>query len=249
MKGKIVFITGAGSGIGRQTALDFAELGAIPIVVDIDEAKIKAVVDEIKNKGGDAYPLKLDITDTEAVKNAVDELVGKYQKIDVLVNNAGVQSNPGDFIRTKRKNWDHEINVNIYGVLNCTVAIAKIMKRQNSGRIISIGSDAGKVGEPLIVVYSGTKGFIIAFTKALAKELGKSNITVNMVCPGTTRTPLTEPLFQGAPQIIEKMVKRYPMRRLGEPKDISNAILFLAKDESSWITGQIISVSGGYSMC
>jgi NAD(P)-dependent dehydrogenase (short-subunit alcohol dehydrogenase family) len=191
MKGKIVFITGAGSGIGRQTALDFAGLGAIPIVVDIDEAKIKAVVDEIKSKGGDAYPLKLDITDTEAVKKAVDELAEKYQKIDVLVNNAGVQSNPGDFIRTKKKNWDHEINVNIYGVLNCTVAIAKIMKRQNSGRIISIGSDAGKVGEPLIVVYSGTKGFIIAFTKALAKELGKSNITVNMVCPGTTRTPLT----------------------------------------------------------
>jgi 2-hydroxycyclohexanecarboxyl-CoA dehydrogenase len=249
MKGKIVFITGAGSGIGRQTALDFAGLGAIPIVVDIDEAKIKAVVDEIKSKGGDAYPLKLDITDTEAVKKAVDELAEKYQKIDVLVNNAGVQSNPGDFIRTKKKNWDHEINVNIYGVLNCTVAIAKIMKRQNSGRIISIGSDAGKVGEPLIVVYSGTKGFIIAFTKALAKELGKSNITVNMVCPGTTRTPLTEPLFQGAPQIIEKMVKRYPMRRLGEPKDISNAILFLAKEESGWITGQILSVSGGYSMC
>ncbi|HUX97990.1 MAG TPA: SDR family NAD(P)-dependent oxidoreductase [Candidatus Deferrimicrobium sp.] len=249
MKGKIVFITGAGSGIGRQTALDFAELGAIPIVVDIDEAKIKAVVDEIKNKGGDAYPLKLDITDTEAVKKAVDEIAEKYQKIDILVNNAGVQSNPGDFIRTKKKNWDHEINVNIYGVLNCTQAIAKIMKRQNYGRIVSIGSDAGKVGEPLIVVYSGTKGFIIAFTKALAKELGKSNITVNMVCPGTTRTPLTEPLFQGAPQIIEKMVKRYPMRRLGEPKDISNAVLFLAKEESGWITGQILSVSGGYSMC
>ena len=249
MKGKIVFITGAGSGIGRQTALDFAELGAIPVVVDIDEENINAVVAEIKNKGGDAHPLKLDITDFSAVDAAVKAVVDKYQKIDVLVNNAGVQSNPGDFIRSKKKNWDHEIAVNIYGVLNCTSTIAKQMKRQKSGRIISIGSDAGKVGEPMIVVYSGTKGFIIAFTKALAKEMGKHGITVNMVCPGTTKTPLTQPLFKGAPQIIEKMTKRYPMRRLGEPKDISNAILFFAKDESSWITGQILSVSGGYSMC
>ncbi|NVM30927.1 MAG: SDR family oxidoreductase [Candidatus Helarchaeota archaeon] len=248
MKGKVVFITGAGSGIGKQTALDSVEQGAIPVIVDIDGEKVNKVVDEIKSKGGDAYPLNLDITDFEAVKAAVKELIEKYGKIDVLVNNAGVQSNPGDFIRSRKKNWDHEIAVNIYGVLNCTHAIAKQMKKQKSGRIISIGSDAGKVGEPLIAVYSGTKGFIFAFTKGLAKELGKFGITVNAIAPGTTRTPLTEPLFQAAPEIIEKMVKRYPMRRLGEPKDISNAILFLAKDESSWITGQILSVSGGYSM-
>ena len=248
MKGKIIFITGAGSGIGRQTALDFAELGAIPVIVDIDEEKVKKVVDEIKSKGGDAYPLKLDITDLEAVKAAVDKLIEKYQKIDVLVNNAGVQANPGEFIRSRKKNWDFEVAVNIYGVLNCTHAIAKVMKKQKSGRIISIGSDAGKVGEPMIVVYSGTKGFVFAFTKALAKELGKFGVTVNAIAPGTTKTPLTAPLFEGAPQIIEKMTKRYPMRRLGEPKDISNAILFLASDESSWITGQILSVSGGYSM-
>lgn len=249
MKRKVIFITGAGSGIGRQTALDSAEQGAIPIIVDIDDEKVNNVVDEIKSKGGEAYPLKLDITDMDSVKAAVNEILDKYDKIDILVNNAGVQSNPGDFIRTRKKNWDHEINVNIYGVLNCTQVIAKQMKRQKFGRIISLGSDAGKVGEPLIVVYSGTKGFIIAFTKGLAKELGKFGITVNMVCPGTTRTPLTEPLFLAAPEIIEKMKKRYPMRRLGVPKDISNAILFLAKDESSWITGQILSVSGGYSMC
>ncbi|MHA1267603.1 MAG: SDR family NAD(P)-dependent oxidoreductase [Candidatus Helarchaeota archaeon] len=249
MKNKIVFITGAGSGIGRQTALDFAKQGAIPVIVDIDEEKVKKVVEEIKNKNGEAFPLPLDITDFDAVKSAVKELVERYGKIDVLVNNAGVQSNPGDFIRTRPKNWDHEIRVNIYGVLNCTHAIAKQMKKQKSGRIISIGSDAGKVGEPLIAVYSGTKGFVFAFTKALAKELGKFGVTVNAIAPGTTRTPLTEPLFQGAPQIVEKMVKRYPMRRLGEPKDISNAIQFFAKDESNWITGQILSVSGGYSMC
>ncbi len=249
MKGKIVFITGAGSGIGRQTALDFAGLGAIPIIVDIDEEKTKKVANEIKNQGGDAYPLKLDITDLEAVKNAVNEVVEKYGQIDVLVNNAAVQSNPGDFIRTRKKDWDFEIAVNIYGLLNCSQTLAKQMKKQKSGRIISIGSDAGKVGEPLIAVYSGTKGFVFAFTKALAKELGKFGVTVNAIAPGTTRTPLTEPLFAGAPQIVEKMTKRYPMRRLGEPKDISNAILFFARDESSWITGQVLSVSGGYSMC
>ncbi|MHA1130615.1 MAG: SDR family NAD(P)-dependent oxidoreductase [Candidatus Helarchaeota archaeon] len=248
MKDKIVFITGAGSGIGRQTALDFAERGAIPVIVDIDETKVNKVVDEIKSQGGNAEPLKLDITDFAAVKAAVKELIEKYGKIDVLVNNAGVQSSPGDFIRSKPKDWQFEVAVNIYGVLNCTHAIAKQMRRQKSGRIISIGSDAGRVGEPLIAVYSGTKGFIFAFTKALAKELGKFGVTVNAIAPGTTRTPLTEPLFIGAPQIVEKMLKRYPMRRLGEPKDLSNAILFFAKDESSWITGQILSVSGGYSM-
>ncbi len=248
MKDKVIFITGAGSGIGRQTALDFSELGAIPVIVDIVEEKVKTVVEEIKSKGGDAYPLTLDITDFDAVKAGVAEVVEKYGKIDVLVNNAAVQSNPGDFIRSKKKNWDHEFAVNCYGVLNCTHAIAKQMKRQKAGRIISVGSDAGRVGEPLITVYSGTKGFVFAFTKALAKELGKSGVTVNAVSPGTTRTPLTEVLFKTAPQIVEKMKKRYPMRRLGVPKDISNAILFLARDESSWITGQILSVSGGYSM-
>ncbi|MHA1299608.1 MAG: SDR family NAD(P)-dependent oxidoreductase [Candidatus Helarchaeota archaeon] len=248
MKGRVVFITGAGSGIGRQTALDFAEKGAIPIIVDIDEEKAKNVAGEIKNKGGDAYPLKLDITDQDAVKAAVKEVFEKYGRIDILVNNAGVQSVPSPFLRSKKKHWDFEIGVNIYGVLNCTQAILKYMKKAKYGRIISVGSDAGKVGEPQIAVYSATKGAIIAFTKALAKEVGKFGVTVNMVCPGTTKTPLTEVLWN-APQIIEKMTKRYPLRRLGEPKDISNGILFFASDESSWITGQILSVSGGYSMC
>ncbi len=248
MKDRIVFITGGGSGIGRQTALDFAEQGAIPIIVDIVEEKANNVIEEIKSKGGQAYPLKLDIKDHEAVDVEVQKLIEKFQKIDILVNNAGVQSIPNDFLRSKKEHWDFEIGVNIYGVLNCTQAVLKSMKKQKYGRIISVGSDAGKVGEPQIAVYSATKGAIMAFTKALAKEVGKYGITVNMVSPGTTKTPLTEPLFK-AEQIIGKMVKRYPMQRLGEPKDISNAILFFASDGSGWITGQILSVSGGYSTC
>ncbi|MHA1269348.1 MAG: SDR family NAD(P)-dependent oxidoreductase [Candidatus Helarchaeota archaeon] len=243
---KIVVITGGGSGIGEHAAKEFAKYKATTIIFDISDENGNKVIEDIKNNNGIGEFFKVDITNQDEIKDIAKQIYEKYGKIDILVNCAGKQDAPTEFLRTKKKSWDIEIGVNFYGVLICTQAILKYMKKKKYGRIISISSDAGKVGEPLLAVYSGAKGAIQSFSKALAKEVGKFGITVNVICPGTTETPMTAPLFK-SPEIISKMVKRYPMRRLGKPNDIVNGILFLASDESSWITGQVISISGGYS--
>ncbi|MGQ4875572.1 MAG: SDR family NAD(P)-dependent oxidoreductase [Promethearchaeia archaeon] len=247
-EGRIVIITGGGSGIGKQAALDFAKYKANVVIFDINEENGKKVEEEIKNAGGNAIYVKVDIMDQTSVKNAVAQVKEKFEKIDVLVNCAGGQSAPKKFLRTKKKDWDFEIGLNLYGTLNCTQAVLRTMIKQKYGRIINISSDAGKTGEPLLAVYAAAKGGVQSFSKSLAKEVGPDGITVNVICPGTTRTPLTALLFKD-PNFIAKMTKRYPMRRLGEPQDITNGILFLASEESGWITGQVISISGGYTMC
>jgi len=243
-KDKVVIVTGAGRGIGKEIALSFAKAGAKVAVVDIDEESAKKTVDEIKAMGGEAAAYKVDISDYNQVKNMVDDVVKKYGKVDILVNNAAIWL-VKPFKDTKPEDWEREIRVNYIGTLNCTHAVLHHMMERRYGRIINIVSDAGRVGEPWLANYSGTKGAIMGFSKALAKEVGRYNITVNCVSPGVTKTPGAEGFIKKFGE--EKLAKAYPLGRLGEPKDVANAVLFFAADESGYITGQVLSVSGGYT--
>ncbi|MGQ9721905.1 MAG: SDR family NAD(P)-dependent oxidoreductase [Candidatus Jordarchaeum sp.] len=246
LKGKVAIITGSGSGIGRQIALNLAKEGANVVINDLEEGKIKSVANEVRSHGVKALEAKVDITNWEAVKSMVDNTLKEFGQIDILVNNAGVGAY-GLFADLDRKTWNPDINVNVFGVLNCCKAVIPNMIERKYGKIVSIGSDAGRVGEPYFAVYSGAKAFIIGFSKALAKELGRYMINVNVVCPGTTKTPLVELLVSNE-EVVKKMLKAYAIRRLGEPEDIANAVTFLVSDVTSWVTGQTLSVSGGYSM-
>ena len=175
----------------------------------------------------------------------VEEIKNVYGTVDILVNNAGYWTTKL-FKDTTPEDWEKDIKICFYGVLHCTHAVIKDMIEKKYGRIINIVSDAGRIGEPFLAVYSGAKGAIIAFSKALAKEVARYNITVNCVSPGITKTPGVEEFLKSVGG-EEKLVKAYPRGRLGLPEDVANAVLFFASDRSEFITGQVLSVSGGYT--
>lgn len=246
LNGKVALVTGAGRGIGRAIALTLAKEGANVVVNDLDEEEISSVTKEIESLGVKALGAKADVTNYDEVSGMVENAEKEFGWVDILVNNAGVGAY-GLFAEMDRKSWDPDIKVNIYGVMNCCKAVIKGMIERRYGKIVSIASDAGRVGEPYFSVYSAAKAAVIGFSKALAKELGRYMINVNVVCPGTTKTPLVEPLTSNE-EIVKRMLKAYAIRRLGEPQDIANAVAFLVSDAASWITGQTLSVSGGYTM-
>ncbi|MHA1362284.1 MAG: SDR family NAD(P)-dependent oxidoreductase [Candidatus Freyarchaeota archaeon] len=246
LNGKVALVTGAGRGIGRAIALTLAKEGANVVVNDLDEEEISSVVKEIESLGVKVLGAKADVTNYDEVSGMVENAEKEFGRVDILVNNAGVGAY-GLFADMDRKSWDPDIKVNIYGVMNCCKAVIKGMIERRYGKIVSIASDAGRVGEPYFSVYSAAKAAVIGFSKALAKELGRYMINVNVVCPGTTKTPLVEPLISNE-EIVKRMLKAYAIRRLGEPQDIANAVAFLVSDAASWITGQTLSVSGGYTM-
>lgn len=243
LDGKVAIVTGAGRGIGREIALTLAREGAAVVVADIDEANGSKVAGEINSMGGKAIFVKTDVTSYENVGEMVRKAVDEFGGVDILVNNAAVW-NIKLFKDSTPDDWMREIRINVIGVLNCIHNVLPHMMEKRGGRIVNIASDAGRVGEPWLTTYSGTKGYVISLTKALAKELGKYNITVNCVSPGVTKTPGAQKFIESVGE--EKLAKAYPLRRLAEPKDIANAVLFFVLEESSYITGQILSVSGGY---
>ena len=244
LKGKVAFVTGAGRGIGKAIARRLAEEGAKVAVADLDETTAKATAAEI---GGGAMGLKVDITDSKEVRAGVVEAERVLGPIDILVNNAGWDK-AEPFIKSTEETWDKVIAINLRGPINCTRAVLDGMIARNSGRIVSIGSDAGRVGSSGEAVYSGAKGGIIAFSKTLARELARNNIGVNVVCPGPTDTPLLAEVGGSNPKLLEGLKHAIPMRRLGQPEDIAAAVAFLASDDASFITGQTLSVSGGLTM-
>lgn len=258
LKGKSVIITGGGSNIGRAITLGFAKEGANIVIADVDEKQAQKVADKAKELGaGKALAIKTDVTDLEAVEAMVKKTKDEFGSVDILVNNVGWDIQQL-FVDTGPDFWDKVMAINYRSVLNCTKAVLGPMMEQGKGTIVSIGSDAGRIGEFREAVYGGTKGAVIAFTKAVAREVGKFNIRLNVVCPGVTIPQSEEEYGEDSgwklsasfftDEIKEKIKKAYPLRRLGTSEDIANAVLFMSSDVSNFITGQTISVSGGYSM-
>ncbi|MDP3939087.1 MAG: SDR family oxidoreductase [Deltaproteobacteria bacterium] len=242
LKDRVVLVTGGASGIGKATAALLTKEGSRVVVIDREASAAEAAARET---GGDATGVGLDVTRFDDVRAAIGDIHGRFGRIDGLVNAAGVLAG-GRFVETEPASWKREIDVCLYGVLNCCHATLPIMASQNGGQIVNIASDAAKVGEGQMASYAAAKGAVVAFSKSIAKEHGRNAINVNVVCPGTTKTAMTAFL---TPEMEAKWIRSYPLRRLGEPLDIANMIVFLLSGRASWITGQAISVNGGYSMC
>lgn len=245
LSGKSAIVTGGGRGIGRETALLLAQAGARLTIADLDEASAQGVAEEIRARGGSAVAVRTDVTRAEDAQNMVRAALDAHKRVDILVNNAA-RWTIKLFKDMLPPDYDADIRVTLYGALHCSRAVLDPMTEQKYGRIVNLISDAGRIGEPYLTVYSAAKGGVAAFTKALAKEVGRFNITVNGIAPGVTHTPGAAGFIEQAGG-EEKIAKAYPLRRLAQPIDIANAILFLASDLSSYMTGQIFSVSGGYT--
>lgn len=248
VKDKVVIITGAGSGIGRDTAMLFAKRGTKVVVTDIDEKAGKETVDEIikilekdPDCKGDAFFAKLDISNREQAKQVALEVINKYGKIDVLINNAGIIQ---DALVTKmtEDQWDKVIDINLKGAFNCIQAVVDNMIKHGIGEIINVSSIVGIYGNVGQANYSAAKAGLIGLTKTLAKELGKKGIRVNAVAPGFIYTPMTSKIPE---KILEMMKEKTPLRRLGHTDDVAYTLLFLASDEANFINGAVIPVDGG----
>ncbi|MEE8346712.1 MAG: 3-oxoacyl-ACP reductase family protein [Dehalococcoidia bacterium] len=260
IKDRVALVTGAGRGIGRQICLTLAEEGARVAVNDVMQERADAVAGEIRQNGGQALGIVADVTDLEAVTAMVRRVSEEWGSLDILVNNAGIPvvAGPDDdtaasggpfFSRSDRVQWDRTMGLITYGVLNCSRAVVGGMAERGWGRIINIVSDAGRVGEPRLVAYSMAKAGAVGLSKALAKEMGRFCVTVNCVSPATTETEATADWIE---EQGERIMRQYPLarglNRLGRPADIANAVAFLASKRAEWITGQVLSVNGGYSM-
>ena len=256
---KSVIVTGSGSNIGRAIALAFGKEGARVVVADIDAKRCEYVAKEVLAAGAvDVMALPMDVTNWDSVHTGIAEVQAGFGKVDVLVNNVGWVLD-GLFVDKPRSEWEREIQMNLWSNINCTRAVLDGMIKLGSGSIVNIGSDAGRMGEYRQAVYAATKGAVIALSKTLARENGKFGIRFNTVCPGTTMPDSTEDTGEqsmwanalkewNTPEMRERIAKLYPMRRIGRPVDVANAVLFLASDVSSFVTGQTLSVSGGYTM-
>ena len=249
MQERTALVTGGARGIGRAIALALAADGRAVAVGDVlaDEAERTAA--EIESDGGSSQAVPLDVTDADSVQAAVEAAQGALGPIEILVNNAGWDELM-PFLETDEPFWDRVIEINFKGCLRVTRAVLPGMVDRGWGRVVNIGSDAGRVGSSLESVYSGAKGGVIAFTKTVAREVARSGVTANAVCPGPTRTPMLEGMAAGpeGEKLIASLERAVPMRRLGEPEDVAAAVAFLASERAGFITGQTLSVSGGLTM-
>jgi 2-hydroxycyclohexanecarboxyl-CoA dehydrogenase len=250
LNGRTALVTGGGSGIGRAIALRLARDGMPVALLDINAVAAAKVAAEITGGGGKAVAERCDITDYAAVQVAVAKVEAAQGPTQVLVNNAGWDLTI-PFIKTTPDFWKKVIDLNFYGPLHMTHAVATGMAARGFGRIVFIASDAGRVGSSGEAVYSGCKGGTIAFAKTLARELARKNVLVNTICPGPTNTPAMAALVGGdenGKKIMDAMVRAVPLGRIGEPDDYAGLVAFLASDDSAFMTGQTVSMSGGLTM-
>jgi 2-hydroxycyclohexanecarboxyl-CoA dehydrogenase len=242
---RVALVTGGARGIGRAIALELAAAGCAVAVGDLLVDEAEAVASEI---GRNAIAVPLDITDGAAVAAAVASIGERLGPVDIAVNNAGWDE-LRPFLDTDEPFWDRVIDINYKGCLRVTKAVLPGMTERGWGRLVNIASDAGRVGSSLESVYAGAKGGVIAFTKTVAREVARSGVTANCVCPGPTRTPLLEGMAgEGGDRFVDALTRAVPMRRLGEPEDIAAAVAFLASERAGYVTGQTLSVSGGLTM-
>ena len=254
LSGKVALITGSGSGIGQHMAAAFAQEGAKVAVNDISA---KGIEDTLRMVGDAGVAAQCDITDTAAVAAMVAAVEKKWGRLDILVNNAAVMTQHALFLEKTPEQCEQEIRVTLFGTINCCRAALPGMIQRKYGKIVNIATDAARVGQERESVYSAAKGGVISFTKSIAKEVGRDNINANVISPGATNSPMRNAILDkmrqsmGAERVAEReeKVKRvYPLRRIGEMEDVSNAVLFAASDRARHITGQVLSVNGGFAM-
>ncbi|MFZ1887157.1 MAG: 3-oxoacyl-ACP reductase family protein [Candidatus Binataceae bacterium] len=247
LAGKIAIVTGAAQGIGRAIATRLADEGAAVAIADIQTEAAERTAAELRALGAEAIAVKLDVTKFEDAEAAAARVERELGPIDILVNNAGWDKLE-PFIESVPETWDKIIAINYRGTLNCCRAIAPRMKARGAGKIVSISSDAGRVGSTGEAVYAGCKAAIIGFSKTIARELARYHINVNVVCPGPTETALLRDAMAGREGVLEAMARGIPFRRLGKPEDLAGAVAFFASSDSDYATGQVISISGGLTM-
>jgi 2-hydroxycyclohexanecarboxyl-CoA dehydrogenase len=251
MSNRVALVTGGGQGIGQGISQVLGGRGFRVAVADLNAETAQATARSITEAGGTAIAVTADVTDTASVQAAVKMVTEELGPVEVAVNNAGFD----DFMRfldTTEDFWDRILDVNFKGALRVVQAVVPGMAERGWGRVVNIGSDAGRVGSSLEAVYSGAKGGIIAFTKTLAREVATKGVTVNTVCPGPTDTPALRKFAgnsgQDGEKVIAGLTRAVPMRRLANPADVAAAVAFFASDDTGYITGQTLSVSGGLTM-
>jgi 3-oxoacyl-[acyl-carrier protein] reductase len=241
LKDQPAIVTGAARGLGRAIAMSLAASGAKVACIDVNEETLAETVEAIRAAGGTAEPMACDVTDSDRVTETVGEVVKKWGGLRILVNNAGI-TRDNVILRMKDDQWDSVIAINLRGTFLFTRAAAKPMMKGRRGRIINIASVSGLMGNPGQVNYSASKAGVIGLTRTVAKELAARSITVNAIAPGFIATDMTAALGE---EIIEQVTKQIPLGRMGDPQDISDAVLFLASDAASFITGHVLTVDGG----
>ena len=241
LKNKVALVTGASQGIGRDTALALAEAGAKVAAAARNEEKLAALVTEIVAAGGEAFAVKMDVADAEQVKAGFKQVVEKFGRLDILVNNAAI-TRDGLALRMKQDDWEAVIRTNLTGAHLCIQQALGTMMRARAGRIINIASVVAQMGNAVQANYVAAKGGLIGLTKAIAIEISSRNITVNAVAPGFIESPMTNVLGE---KVKDELKARIPLGRMGSARDVAAAIVFLASDEAGYITGHVLDVNGG----
>ncbi|HMY84402.1 MAG: 3-oxoacyl-[acyl-carrier-protein] reductase [Saprospiraceae bacterium] len=241
LENKIAVITGGGSGIGRATALRFADEGAHVIIWDVADKKGEEAITALKDKGSNAAYYHVDTTDKEQIAKATEDVISRYGRIDILINNAGITKD-STLLKMTDEQWERVIDVNLNGVYHCTRAIAPIMAQNNYGRIINASSVVGLFGNFGQTNYAATKAGLIGMTQTLSKELGRKGITVNAVAPGFIATEMIQLMPE---DVLAGMEAKVPVKRLGQPEEVAALYAFLASDEAAYINGAVIRIDGG----
>jgi NAD(P)-dependent dehydrogenase (short-subunit alcohol dehydrogenase family) len=245
LQGKVALVTGGASGIGEKTAEFFAQEGVKVVIGDVNPERIERTVNSLRDRGGEAHGIPCDVTREDQVSRMVGEARSHFGTVDFLVNSAGIGGGMAPLETAKREDWQKILEINLMGTILCCKAVMPLLRGKKKGRIVNIASEAGVSGEKGLEVYAASKGGVIALTKSLAKDMGRDNVTVNAVAPAFVHSPMTAYL---TPELEQKWLRMYVLKRLGETADIASMIVFLCSDRCSWITGQTISVNGGFSM-
>jgi NAD(P)-dependent dehydrogenase (short-subunit alcohol dehydrogenase family) len=245
LKGKVALVTGGSRGIGKATALGFASAGADVAIASRKLPDLEQVAAEIRGLGRKALPVSAHVGRLEEIKSLVDTVYKEFGKIDILVNNAGISPAISPMLDLEERLWDSIINLNLKGVVFLSQAVARVMKEHGGGKIINVSSVTGFRHEPNIGVYSISKAAVIMATRIMAQEWAKYNIRVNAIAPGHIHTRLGDSIFEAVPEYKEEFLQRVPMGRIGDPDEIVGAMIYLASDASSYVTGVTIVVDGG----